>query len=163
MADTPGIVVRETTGEDQEFILRVMREQWGSDKVVTRGRVHIPAKLPGLIAEIDGESVGLITYDIYGRECELITMNALKSGLGIGSALLGTLAEIARDHNCRGIWLITTNDNVDAMRFYQRKGFYFVAVHRDAIKYSRKLKPEIPEIGNHGIPIRDEIELVMPL
>ncbi len=163
MANTPDVVVRETTEQDQEFILRVMREHWGSDKVVTRGRVHIPAKLPGLIAEIEGESVGLITYEIYGRECELITMNALKSGLGIGSALLGKLAGIARDHNCRGIWLITTNDNLDAMRFYQRRGFFFVAVHRDAIKYSRKLKPEIPEIGNHGIPIRDEIELVMPL
>ena len=83
--------------------------------------------------------------------------------MGIGSALLGKLADIAREQNCRGIWLITTNDNTDAMRFYQRRGFYFVAVHKDAIKYSRKLKPEIPEIGNHGIPIRDEIELVMPL
>lgn len=163
MADKSAVTIRETSEGDQEFILRVMHDHWGSDKIVTRGRVHIPAKLPGLIAEIEGEPVGLITYDIYGRECELITMNALRSGLGIGTALLGKLADIARDQNCRGIWLITTNDNVDAMRFYQRKGFYFVAVHRDAIKYSRKLKPEIPEIGNHGIPIRDEIELVLPL
>ena len=75
MADQPAVIVRETSDADQEFILRVMTEHWGSDKIVTRGRVHVPAKLPGLIAEIDGEPVGLITYDIYGRECELITMN----------------------------------------------------------------------------------------
>lgn len=163
MADTSNVTVREATESDQEFKLRVIRDEWGSEKVVTRGRVHIPEKLPGLVAEIDGESVGLVTYDIYGRECELITMNALKSGIGIGTALLGKLADIARERGCRGIWLITTNDNLDAMRFYQRKGFYFVAVHRDAVKFARKMKPEIPEIGNHGIPIRDEIELVMPL
>ena len=163
MADKPTVTVRETSEADQKFIHKVMSDHWGSDRIVTRGRVHAPAKLPGLIAEIDGEAVGLITYDIYGRECELITMNALKSGMGIGTALLKKLADIAREHDCRGIWLITTNDNTDAMRFYQRKGFFFVAVHKDAIKFARTLKPEIPEIGNNGIPIRDEIELVMPL
>lgn len=157
------VTVRETTEADNEFKANVLREHWGSENVVTRGRVHVPMELPGLIAEEDGKPVGLITYDIYGRECELVSMNALEKSKGIGTALLVKLAEIARENECRGIWLITTNDNVDAMRFYQRKGFLFVAVHRDAIKHSRRLKPEIPEIGEYGIPIRDEIELVMPL
>jgi len=157
------IIVRETGEQDREFIEKLLRDRWGSETIVTRGRVHLPVQLPGLIAEMAGEPVGLITYNIYGRECELITMDALHEGVGIGSALLSKLAEVARGNDCRGIWLITTNDNLDAMRFYQKKGFFFVAVHRDAIKFSRKLKPEIPEIGEFGIPIRDEIELVMPL
>lgn len=157
------IIVRESNDSDKEFKAKVLREHWGSEKVVTRGRVHVPMELNGLIAEEDGKPVGLITYDIYGRECELISMNALERDKGIGSALLEKLRDIARENDCRGIWLITTNDNVDAMRFYQRRGFYFVDVHRDAIKHARKLKPEIPEIGEYGIPIRDEIELVMPL
>jgi GNAT superfamily N-acetyltransferase len=163
MSTQQNIEVRASTDNDNGFKNQVLHEHWGSDKVVTRGRMHVPMELPGLVAELDGEPVGLITYDIYGRECELISMNALQRGKGIGTAMLAKLADIARENNCRGIWLITTNDNVDAMRFYQRKGFFFVDVHRDAIKHARRLKPEIPEIGEYGIPIRDEIELVMPL
>jgi len=64
---------------------------------------------------------------------------------------------------CKRLWLITTNDNTLAFRFYQKYGFALVAVHRNAIEKSRRLKPEIPLIGNAGIPLRDEIELEMML
>jgi len=163
MTEKPVVTVRAATDADLEQRRNALVEHWGSTRIVTRGRVHATESLPCLIAEADGEWVGFLTYDIYGQECELITMNAFHRGMGVGSALLGRLREIALEHNCRGIWLITTNDNVDAMRFYQKKGFYFVEVHRDAVVAARRLKPEIPMIGNHGIPIRDEIELVMPL
>lgn len=157
------ISVRALDEGDREWANGVIESEWGSTRIVTRGRVHPADKLGGLIAESEGEKVGLITYDIYGRECELVTMNALLKNAGVGTALLSRLQEIARENDCRGIWLITTNDNLDAMRFYQIKGFYFVDVHRDAIVQARRLKPEIPEIGMYGIPIRDEIELVLPL
>lgn len=163
MGENKDIQVRELTDADRGWARQVLEDNWGSTTVVTRGRLHDADELPGYVAELDGERVGLITYDIYGKECELITMNALRKGMGIGTALLEALAEKAREEDCRGIWLITTNDNVESMRFYQKKGFYFVDVHRDAVVNARRLKPEIPEVGNHGIPIRDEIELVMPL
>ena len=163
MAEKPEIKVRAAGDADHTNVTQALNEHWGSTRIVTRGRIHATDKLPTLIAEANGEMVGVLTYDIYGQECELITMNAFQRGLGIGTAMLSRLREIAAENNCRGIWLITTNDNVDAMRFYQKKGFFFVAVHRDAVVAARRLKPEIPVIGNHGIPIRDEIELVMPL
>ena len=163
MAEKPNITIRAATDADQEKKNNALVEHWGSTRIVTRGRIHATDQLPCLIAEVDGEMVGFLTYEIYGQECELISINAFESGKGIGTALLKRLREIAEENNCRGIWLITTNDNVEAMRFYQIKGFYFVAVHRDAVMAARRLKPEIPVIGNHGIPIRDEIELVMPL
>jgi hypothetical protein len=57
-------------------------------------------------------------------------------------------------------WLVTTNDNMRALRFYQRLGWELVAVHRGAVDRAREtLKPEIPRVGNDGIPLRDEIEL----
>lgn len=90
-------------------------------------------------------------------------MNALEKGIGVGTKLLEAVRNKAVESHCRGIWLITTNDNTDAMRFYQKKGLFLVAVHRDSIKQARKLKPDIPLIGNDGIPVRDEIEMVMPL
>jgi RimJ/RimL family protein N-acetyltransferase len=71
--------------------------------------------------------------------------------------------EVARQHGCQRVWLITTNDNLNALRFYQKRGFELVAVHRRAIDEARKIKPEIPLIGEYGIPIRDEIELEIAL
>jgi hypothetical protein len=52
---------------------------------------------------------------------------------------------------------------MNALRFYQKRGFVLVAVHRNALEQSRKLKPEIPLIGDDEIPLRDEIELEMML
>ena len=71
--------------------------------------------------------------------------------------------KVATASGCKQLWLITTNDNINALRFYQKRGFMLVAVHRNALELSRKLKPEIPMIGNDGIPLRDEIELEMIL
>jgi hypothetical protein len=69
-------------------------------------------------------------------------------------------AQLARRQGCARLWVITTNDNVDALRFYQRRGFCLVRVHRGAVDRSRAgLKPEIPAVGAYGIPLRDEIEL----
>jgi hypothetical protein len=59
--------------------------------------------------------------------------------------------------------LTTTNDNLTALRFYQRRGFRIAAVRPGAVAAARRLKPTIPELGEHGIPIRDEIELALTL
>lgn len=86
-------------------------------------------------------------------------MNAVIHNKGIGTALLRTVEKVGQKLKLKKIRLITTNDNVDALRFYQKRGFSIVAIHRNALEFSRKLKPEIPLIGNYGIPLRDEIEL----
>ncbi|MNV93512.1 hypothetical protein D3C71_1882140 [compost metagenome] len=61
------------------------------------------------------------------------------------------------------MWLITSNDNTRAIRFYQKRGLDLKAVHRDAITEARKLKPSIPLIGMDGIPIRHELEFELTL
>jgi ribosomal protein S18 acetylase RimI-like enzyme len=53
----------------------------------------------------------------------------------------------------------TTNDNLNALRFYQRRGFRIMGVHPGAVNEARRLKPSIPAIGAYGIPICDEIDL----
>ncbi|UCF27229.1 MAG: GNAT family N-acetyltransferase, partial [Chloroflexota bacterium] len=78
---------------------------------------------------------------------------------GIGSALITKAVETAELEGCYRVWLITTNDNIPALRFYQKRGFRLVAIHLNALDNSRKLKPEIPQDGLDGIPLRDEIEL----
>ena len=140
-----------------------MLEHWGSNKVVSRGVVYYPHDLPGLIAMYDGEKVGLVTYNITGTSCEIITINSVRPFSGVGTALIEAARDIALQSGCKRLWLITTNDNMNALRFYQKRGFVLVAIHRNALDISRKLKPEIPLIGNDGIHLRDEIELEMIL
>jgi GNAT superfamily N-acetyltransferase len=107
--------------------------------------------------------VGLVTYNIVDDSCEIVTLNSTYPSSGIGTALVEAVRDIAIKSACKRLWLITTNDNLNALRFYQKRSFVLVAVHRNALELSRKLKPEIPMIGNHGIPLRDEIELEMML
>jgi ribosomal protein S18 acetylase RimI-like enzyme len=150
---------RKSEPKDALTILHILEEHWGSTSIASRGKLHDASKLPALIVEQNGTIIGLLTYKITGRECEIVTLNATDPRKGIGTILIEELVSIARMENLRRIWLITTNDNVDAMRFYQRRNFHLVAVHRNAIKLSRKLKPSIPLNGSYGILLRDEIEL----
>ncbi len=141
----------------------LLTEHWGSARSVSRGRIYQADELPGFIAVHQNKPVGLITYNIDMKECEITTMNSLIEGKGIGSALVDAVKGVAITAKCKRLWLITTNDNTHALHFYQKYGFLLVAVHRNAIEKSRLLKPEIPLTGNDGIPIRDEIELEMKL
>jgi len=148
---------------DREWAMRFLAREWGDATVVSRGTVHDPTRLPGFVAEKDGARVGLATYNVEGEACELVTINSLAPGIGVGSALLSTVKAAAHSAGCRRLWLITTNDNTLAFRFYQGRGFRLAALHRNAVADSRVLKPQIPLTGLDGIPIRDELELELLL
>ena len=102
---------------------------------------------------------GLATYDIKNNSLEIVTTNAVVQGRGIGTALLKAIERTAHKLKCKKIRLITTNDNIDALAFYQKRDFVISKIHKNALEFSRKIKPEIPLIGDYGIPLRDEIEL----
>lgn len=157
------IEIHPAADADRKWISDLLAQWWGSPRIVTRGRVHDAIALPGLVACWDGERAGLATYEITGDQCELVSLNSTREGRGIGSALVEAVIAAAREARCTRLWLITTNDNLLALRFYQKRAFHLVAVHRDALEASRRLKPEIPLIGMEGIPLRDEIELEMRL
>lgn len=157
------ITIRPTQAGDKDWIANLMDEWWAGPTVVLWGRTYEVDKLPGLIAEKDGEPAGLVTYHIDADECEVVTLNSLEECFGVGTALLEAIVKQARKEGCRLLRLITTNDNTNALRFYQVRGLKISELRRDAITVSRKLKPGIPFIGHHGIPIRDEIELDMHL
>jgi ribosomal protein S18 acetylase RimI-like enzyme len=154
--------VRPLGEADRGWTTRRLRDLWG-EGVVSRGRLLDATVLPGFVAERDGEPAGLLTYRIDGGDCEVVTINAFPRGAGAGTALMEAVAAAARDAGCRRVWLITTNDNLRALRFYQRRGFRLAALHRDALARSRELKPSIPEVGLDRIPLRDELELELTL
>jgi GNAT superfamily N-acetyltransferase len=115
--------------------------------------------LPGFVAEHEGRREGVITYQIACGACEIVSIDGDRPGRGVGTALIEAVVAEARRHGCVRVWLVTTNDNLPALRFYQKRGFALVAVHANAVERSRQSKPEIPLIVRDGIPIRDEIEL----
>jgi ribosomal protein S18 acetylase RimI-like enzyme len=157
------VLVRAAAAGDRAWIARQLERSWGSTTVVTRGRPLNASELPALLAVQGDEIVGLATYELSGGECELVSLDALRPEQGVGSALLAGVAEEAGRRGCRRLWLITTNDNLNAIGFYQRRGMRLVAVHPGAVDESRRLKPSIPLIGEHGIPIRDELEFELEL
>lgn len=148
---------------DREWVRQFIVEHWFADNVIVHGKVYYPAELPGFSAALDGKVVGLVTYHIDQGSCELVSLDSLAPGQGIGTALIQAVREAALQQGCQRIWLITTNDNLNALRFYQKRGFYLSVLYPDAVTLSRKIKPGIPLYGEDGIPIRDEIELRMEL
>lgn len=151
--------VRQVTSVDVPWIKKVFVREWGGEFVVTRGKIHKPEDLEGFIAEIGNKKVGLVTYKIQDNELEIISLNSFLQRHGVGTALVSKVIEAAR--GLRRVYVITVNDNMTALRFYQKRGFHLVRVYPDAIEQSRKLKPGIPLIGIDDIPLRDEIELDM--
>ena len=69
----------------------------------------------------------------------------------------------ARAVGCRRVWLVTTNNNIAAIAFYQRLGMDLWALHRHALRVSRELKPTIPERDAAGVRIDHELEFELLL
>ena len=130
-------------------------------RAVARGGELVDASLyPALIAQEDGKIVGVLTYIPAGHAWEVLTLHAEPRRNGSGTALMHAVEGEARKAGARELILTTTNDNLDALRFYQRRGFDLVGIDPGAVDRARKdLKPQIPRVGEFGIPIRDELRL----
>ena len=154
-------MIRPVSERDKPWIKKLLKDEWTSEQIVTRGKIHDASQAPGFIAEINEQTTGLITYVIENNQMEALTLNVVESARnrGVGTQLLNSLIAKAKKLGLKRIWGITTNDNLEAIQFYKNRGFRIAATYLNAIALSRKLKPEIPEIGLHGIPIRDEIEI----
>ena len=157
------IVVREALPEDQPAVDAFL-EVHGTALVARLGEL-IDARLPpALVADDGSRIVGALTWIAHEESFEVLTLHVTDQWRGTGSELLDGARRLAASLGFRRMWLITTNDNTDALRFYQRRGFRLARLHRGAVDRSRAtLKPTIPEVAANGIPIRDELELELDL
>jgi GNAT superfamily N-acetyltransferase len=151
-------------GPDDRPALEAALQGWNAVRVARRGEIVDSLAHPAVLAWSGGELTGAATYVLGTDACELLTLHAATRLGGVGSALVAAVEQVARAAGCRRLWVVTTNDNVDALRFYQRRGFRLVALRPGAVDRSRELlKPEIPRVGAYDIPLRDEIELQLDL
>jgi GNAT superfamily N-acetyltransferase len=155
--------VRAATPADRDWIGPFLEAE-SARRVARGGELVEVFDHPMLIAETEDGPAGVLTYIVREGACEILTLHATRQWRGAGTALIAGVRSLAEEAGCRRLWLVTTNDNVDALRFYQRRGFRLVAVRPGAVDDARRrLKPEIGEVGAYGIPLRDELELEMLL
>ena len=146
------------TENNRNEVNQILINEWESTDIIIRSKIIDGTKLDGFIAIMDNKIIGLITYMIEEKECEICSLNSFIENKGIGSNLIKKVIEFAKANNCSRVKLITTNDNIRGLEFYQRRGFVFSNIYKNAIENSRKIKPQIPLFADNGLPIRDEIE-----
>ncbi len=147
----------------RDAVTGFVREEWNGPLLVSAGKLLDARALPGFVAVEDGEAVAAALYHIAGGACEIAALVSYWEGRGIGGGLIAAVADAARRAGCGTLWLVTTNDNAHAIRFYQKRGFTLKAVRINAMEEARKLKPDIPLYGMDGIPLLHEFVFEMPL
>jgi len=155
--------VRRLRSVDRDFVTSFLGRHRLSETVFSRGHLHAADSLPGFVAFRDSDPVGLLVYAIADDGLEILVFHTTVDRIGLGSALIREAKKAARKNGCRRLWLVVTNDDTRSLGFYQRNGFRMVAFYPEARDAARALSPEIPVLGEGGIPVHDEIELELPL
>lgn len=155
-----GVRIRPKSENDAEWVREALTAGWGSTRMVDLGKERDAASLPAFVAEFGGRLAGLVTYEIDGDSCEIVTTNSLLSGRGIGTALVEAVVEEAKKAGCARVRTVMTDDNARGIKFYESRGFRVMQVHEGAAERARlERKPEAPAKGVGGKPIRDEVEM----
>ena len=144
---------------DRDFLVELLRLRWSGGALLVRGKIIAPVDVEALAA-YDGERLaGIATWRLEGKVLYLVTLNNITDQRGVGIALLDAILELGRVKGAALLRAIVTNDNLNALGFYQRRKFRIIAVYPGAVDTIRSINPNIPTIGAHRIPLRDEIEL----
>jgi GNAT superfamily N-acetyltransferase len=158
------IEIVELTEDYKEETERIAAGSWGGVFVAAHHEVYDIRALPCYIALSEDKGIlGYCYYCVDNESLEIMAVESLLPGSGIGTALIKACMEKAEEKNCARILVNTTNDNTHALRFYQRRGFTICAIRLNELDYLRTLKPTIPQIGDDGIPLQHEIELEIVL
>ena len=151
--------IRPKTDQDNPNLTIITDKDWGGNPLIVHNEKVFLETLEGFLAIQDEKIIGLILFRRFSDAWEIILFETYTKFTGIGTQLLHKLLDHAKNQNCKKMDVMTTNDNMDALRFYQKRGFTICGIHLDIVKQARELKPSIPELGDYGIAIRDEILL----
>ena len=151
--------IERISNKTRNLVNQFFIDNWFSTDMSIRGKIIDGTKLDGFLLQENETIIGLITYTFFEDICEIVSLDSKKENMGIGSALLKEIEKIAIDNQCKKMRLITTNDNMRALQFYQKRGYCLTKLYPNAMEEVRKQKPSVPLIGDNGIPLRDELEL----
>ena len=151
--------IERISNKTRNLVNQFFIDNWFSTDMSVRGEIIDGTKLDGFLLQEESTIIGLVTYTFFKDVCEIVSIDSKRENIGIGSALLKEVEKVAIDNNCKKIRLITTNDNMRALQFYQKRGYCLTKLYPNAMEEVRKIKPNVPELGDNGIPLRDELEL----
>ncbi|WP_428646048.1 GNAT family N-acetyltransferase [Roseibium sp.] len=151
------VVIHRITEDDKEAVFQLLTERWASPEMLLDGEIIDATSLPGYTAYDGSDLVGLVTLIKRDNEWEILTLDSLSRWGGTGTLLLDAVIEEARASGINRIVVRTSNDNLDAFRFYQRRRFRLERVVQGVIDAEREKRPEIPLRGDYGIEIHDEV------
>lgn len=151
--------IERISNETRNLVNQFLIDNWLSTDISLRGEIIDGTKVDGFLLQEENTIIGLITYTFFGDICEIVSLDSKRENIGIGTALLEEIEKVAIDNKCKKIRLITTNDNMRALQFYQKRGYCLTKLYLNAMEEVRKVKPNVPVIGDNDIPLRDEIEL----
>lgn len=151
--------IERITDKTRELVNKFFIDNWYSTDMSIRGEIIDGTKLDGFLLQENNQIIGLVTYKFFEDICEIVSLDSKKENIGIGSALIKEIEKVAIENKCKKTRLITTNDNLRALQFYQKRGYCLSKLYPNAMEEVRKAKPNIPLLGENDIPLRDEIEL----
>lgn len=152
-------MIQPISENNRKQVINFFEKHWGSSQMIISSGTYDCALLDGFVY-VEGTSIiGLITYVLYHDSLEVISLDSIQEGKGIGTCLMKEVEHFAKERSIPQIELITTNDNLQALKFYQKRGYRITDVITNAVAEARKVKPTIPIIGNDGIPLFDELKL----
>ncbi|MET3729398.1 N-acetylglutamate synthase-like GNAT family acetyltransferase [Fictibacillus halophilus] len=152
--------ILDTSKVNKKLINKFFQKHWGSPEMVISSGTFNCNELDGFVAINEmGEIVGLLTYIIHKNVCEIISLDSTLENKGIGTELLKKVEIQAINQKVIHVKVTTTNDNIKALSFYQKRGYCLTNLLPNEVEKARKVKPEIPQVADNGIPIRDEIVL----
>ncbi|MET1411964.1 GNAT family N-acetyltransferase [Roseibium sp. HPY-6] len=151
------VIIRPTEERDYDAVRQLLTDRWTAPEIMLDNEVFDAPRLPGYVAFDGDDLVGLVTLIKRDGEWEILTLDSINRWGGVGSQLLDAVVTEARSQNVPRLTVRTSNDNLDAFRFYQRRGFRFERIGQGVIDKEREQKPGIPLRGDYGIEIRDEV------
>ncbi|RIO09541.1 GNAT family N-acetyltransferase [Mammaliicoccus sciuri] len=141
--------VIHTNDINKQVLIDLFIDNWGDDEMVVSSGTYQLSDLPGFVAYDEVEIIGVITYIIRNDQIEIISLDSFRENVGIGSQLLKKLEEISEEKDITNISVITTNDNLNALKFYQKRGYNITKVIPNAVEKVRKQKPSIPQFAEN--------------
>lgn len=156
-------IFHEITPDNRRTVNEFLKEHWYATTMVLRGDILDMTRAEGFFLEEEGAILALLTYRFDGTIFEILSLDSLRENEGTGTQMVDEAIRRAKTLGAKKLVVLTSNDNMRAMAFYQKRGFDLARLYRNGLDAARRLKPDIPTVGRDNIPLRHELEFEMIL
>jgi ribosomal protein S18 acetylase RimI-like enzyme len=156
--DLPPVLTREATAAEQDAALELFRRDFGRTSIASFGEVIPLSETSTIVAEMQGDVSGALAWRPRENALQIVALatEPMWQRSGVGGHLVAEAEVVARRTGATRVVLATTNDNLPALYFYQRRGYRITDVVRDAWRDHAELTIGV---GFASIPVLDELRL----